>query len=508
MKKALEEKTKLLQAAYEEIENQERERLRERQDLESQLESLRNTIAESKLSHDQFSSMGMTMSPKESLKEEDNKILRCEEVLRNQLPSSKLKEQKVGADRALSVAAKVYQSAVNEYTSSCQDTVAAMHQRLGELVDFLQQLLSMESDGLLDFSTMSHSMRAALHKSLEESRRLSQSLSSSRLNDDLNETQSTSVIGDFELPRFVLPEVVVEFDDAVDEDKETSALEEAVRLERDELRRQVALDKELRLAAEKEAMDMKEKVQELTESVALMTEEKNVANELRKDLDRVRSQAEKSRREVESLRSKLDEATRTRQDLLEAGKEVEGLRGRLEEMAQKLQQADKAQAEVGVLKATLEELTNERERWRHETEDFKKVVGDAALANKENETYKQEVLQLKKEIKTLTEKDEYAKFSKPLRSFDEHEFAIDRRRHLLEINESRKAPGASQKTIASPCCDCRCRLAELERLLQETKNMYEEAQEKIRIDKERKEKIERMASEELSKTKRLLKKLH
>jgi hypothetical protein len=125
-----------------------------------------------------------------------------------------------GAEIALKAAVSTYQQAANDYQEATRLLVERLASRLTELVEFLTHLFALEGSGALDFSAMSCSMREALQKSMEEGKRLSQSLSrSSFLRDvseeDVNETQAdfeTVTDGDifFTVPKFTLPTIQVD----------------------------------------------------------------------------------------------------------------------------------------------------------------------------------------------------------------------------------------------------------------------------------------------------------
>ncbi len=136
--------------------------------------------------------------------------------LRSQLSVCRSSAMHEGAKQALNRANDAYSKAARDYTESVSDILEVLRQRLIDLVDFLQHLLSLESDGLLDFSAMSFSMREALHRSIEEGRRLSQRLTVARESsffEDVNETQRSEaadkddISENFVIPQFKLPEV-------------------------------------------------------------------------------------------------------------------------------------------------------------------------------------------------------------------------------------------------------------------------------------------------------------
>ena len=131
-------------------------------------------------------------------------------LLQEELGHTKAVAAKRGARKALEKAKAEFYASAEKYDANMRYVVEMTKKRLRELVDFITQLLSMENEGLLDFSSMSVEMRDALNHSLNESRRLSQSLSQSMMissPEDLNETQKSSIQNIIELPEFVLPNI-------------------------------------------------------------------------------------------------------------------------------------------------------------------------------------------------------------------------------------------------------------------------------------------------------------
>ena len=76
MRKDLNEKTKLLKAAYDALENQETENLREKQELESQLESLRFTFdSQCMMSSNQGDTVYDMNNKDQQQNQQENKVL-------------------------------------------------------------------------------------------------------------------------------------------------------------------------------------------------------------------------------------------------------------------------------------------------------------------------------------------------------------------------------------------------------------------------------------------------
>jgi len=134
---------------------------------------------------------------------------------KDQLLSARRGARREGASAALAAAADAYSSAAKDYQNEAKSVVESLARRMNDLLDFLTHLFALEGSGAMDFSAMSGSMRDALRRSMEDARRLSQSLSrSSFLHDiaeeeDVNETQveGGAILA---LPCFVLPEIRVE----------------------------------------------------------------------------------------------------------------------------------------------------------------------------------------------------------------------------------------------------------------------------------------------------------
>ena len=206
-----------------------------------------------------------------------------------------------GARRALDKAGSAYARAAKEYELSVAATLDLCQRRLGELVGFLQRLLSMESDGTLDFSSMSTSMREALQKSMDEGRRLSQSLLGHSFRMSLaNETQNPSEIGlsetqaaeDMLLPAFELPKIDLSFVDAAgghfNDNKDLIA----------ELKDNV----NQRIAAQHEAEKLKAELKKLNDKLR----EKSEYHEFTKPLMRSRSNSRSRHSQSRAGRSKRD----------------------------------------------------------------------------------------------------------------------------------------------------------------------------------------------------------
>lgn len=107
-------------------------------------------------------------------------------LLRNELMECKRTFTRCGADRALAEAKKVYEAQMVQLDRNHSNVVVLLTKRLEELASCMQKLLN---GGLLDWSVMSDTVRAALSKSLDDSRRLTMSLSQSMMSQDPNETQ-------------------------------------------------------------------------------------------------------------------------------------------------------------------------------------------------------------------------------------------------------------------------------------------------------------------------------
>ena len=92
------------------------------------------------------------------------------EVVRREMSRVKSSCLRVGSEKALAKAKSVYSAEMRLLESTHNSVIAMMRRRLEELADFLEALLS---NGLLDLSLLSTHVRDSLHRSLNESRRLS-----------------------------------------------------------------------------------------------------------------------------------------------------------------------------------------------------------------------------------------------------------------------------------------------------------------------------------------------
>lgn len=155
-----------------------------------------------------------TLSPSSQIPQ-DVWLIREVDCLKAELRGFKaqaLKETVQKADRA-------YRKSAEAYSHHVQGVIETMRQRLVELVDFLQRLIAMDGkDGIWNLSVLSGSMRETLQNSIEEGRRLSQSLSRSLfIDEDLDETQRNSMA--LEMPQFVAPHLSdLEADLKIDDD--------------------------------------------------------------------------------------------------------------------------------------------------------------------------------------------------------------------------------------------------------------------------------------------------
>ena len=94
------------------------------------------------------------------------------EMVRLEMSRLKGSFVRAGSAKALFKAEKIYTAEMKRLESSHNSVLGLMRRRLEELADFLETLLS---NGLLDFSVLSTQVRESLHRSLNESKRLSMS---------------------------------------------------------------------------------------------------------------------------------------------------------------------------------------------------------------------------------------------------------------------------------------------------------------------------------------------
>ncbi|TRY71506.1 hypothetical protein TCAL_10130 [Tigriopus californicus] len=178
-------------------------------------EALKEAHERERLLQDEIEQL-QTLSPSSQIPE-NVWLTREVECLKTELREFKAQALK----KAVKKADLAYRKSAETYTHHVQGVIETMRQRLVELVDFLQRLIAMDGkDGIWNLSVLSGSMRETLQNSIEEGRRLSQSLSKSLfMDEDLDETQRSSMA--VEIPQFIAPHLSeLEADLEADQDQE------------------------------------------------------------------------------------------------------------------------------------------------------------------------------------------------------------------------------------------------------------------------------------------------
>jgi DNA repair exonuclease SbcCD ATPase subunit len=249
-----------------------------------------------------------------------------EQIIQTDLKAYRAEIAKRAANKALEKAKATYADAIETYSSSVRDVVDVLRQRLVELVEFMQRLILMDGSALNN-SHMTEDFRDALQRSINESRRLSVSLSQSMLlsADDPNETQaSDSALPT--LPVFKFPEIDVTFLDSAESFAQKT-------IECESLFGKLHENVHAREAVEQELVEVKRQLQEMA------LKEKQTGSEL-EDNVRARLAAEA---QVEQMRVSLEKQQRE-------GKENASV---LEQLRESLQAHDETKREVETLKDAL-----------------------------------------------------------------------------------------------------------------------------------------------------------
>lgn len=466
--------------------------------------------------------------PSSSFTVTDSAAQREIDLLHAELRSCRAQSLKKGADLALAKAKDAYAAAVGVYSNEMKLTVEVLRQRLAELAEFLQRLVDMESDGDLNFSSVSQSFREALHKSLEESRRYSQSLSHSLLaaqqdNHDVNETQNSmfGAIGEevlVELPQFVWPEIKVDVFGG--EGPESAAVDEEME---GKIREYESL-----------ILELKDNV---NERINAQAEAEKLKIQLREVKDKMRREQEK---DYETLIEDLKENVRER---IAAQRDAEQLREDMEAMLEQKEQLESDLAnhcrekDLAVLNATelkrhLDQLVQKQSQTKatqyEEDREYKKKIAEYEDLILELQNNVQEGIEAQKKTEKLNlelnklrdqiRKQQSVSFGECANSNRMKEAAlpaaVGSRVQFLDGCDKENHSGREYEVAsASVCrlsldgqgCDCMRRIEELERLLSKAQALLDDANEKIRKEAERKERLRKATKKELVKTKTVLK---
>lgn len=514
------------------------------------------------------------------------------DMLKAELRSCRASATKRGAKKALDKAHREYKKAAESYSSGMRSSFDTLRKRLEELADFLQELVAMDGGNL---SMMSNSVRELIHRSLEESRRMSQSLSQSMMAaavEDANETQRSSV--NEMPPLFSLPEVEVSLDEDADEEAEARIQEyEALILElKDNVRQRIDAQKEteqLRMKLSEvdkaggrgrsrslsrrrpassqgsveghhqgrgdsdawfqpDASESRKRMAGLARSKipiilhsgsdhrgvsssvaeADSSSDASAAHKFKKTRAKVvqlrarlASQEERSERDNGTVTKQLEEAKSLVDALKEEKKNLtaalaaikadldENIASVMEELTKVSDANARLTKKVRTLKEGRESAAMEKDKLREAVAAKEEMLLEleaksasqlSGLQSRIDDLVGQNEALCDK-LRTVTSSAAAAVFVSK-ENFEEHEMALGgrgapRRVPLIAVNGNLQSGRRKQ-------CDCQTRIDELERLLAETKTLLDDATEKIRAEKERKQKLERAARRQLEKTKRVL----
>ena len=262
---------------------------------------------------------------------------------------------------------------------------------------------------------------------------------------------------------------------------------------------------------------LKEEKTRLTSQLSIIKEDldKNIASVM-EEMDSV---VEKNRELAEKVRDLKSGQEEMNVNELRLAKEKNELKSKVSDLMKELEVVQ------GHYKDILAEVQLQDEKTEHHQKEIKALVEQKLLLEKIIEQHQSDEKRAQEQIHFL--KNENYRITAATshclqcgkqdltcsneNNKDEHEIAPcsrQQRQPLGEIQNNKMGVislEAKHLSQTSSGCGCLSRIEELERLLKETRTMYDEAQEKIRVEKEHKEKNLMNAKVQLKKTKSVLK---